>query len=120
MLVRMIAWWWLGIAALLGSFAGVAASVLVRRRSEPELRLQRLRRVLDRFQGDVSQHFEESGTLITRLRADVEQLYTHLERGAAQLTTEDAVQERLRTLERGDDGGARAHLRATPTDDAET
>lgn len=96
----MLPWWWVLVAFAVGVLAGTGGAIAVRRRSDPERRLQRMRRVLDRFQGDVAQHFEESGTLITRLRADVEQLYGHLERGAAELTTEDAAQARLRALER--------------------
>ncbi|MFO7545543.1 MAG: DUF1043 family protein [Trueperaceae bacterium] len=96
----MLPWWLLIVAFVTGALAGTAGAIAVRRRSDPERRLQRMRRVLDRFQGEVAQHFEESGTLITRLRADVEQLYGHLERGAAELTTEDATQARLRALER--------------------
>lgn len=95
----MLAWWWLVIVFVTGTLAGAAGAIAVRRRSDPEVRLQRMRRELDRFQGEVAQHFEESATLITRLRSDVEQLYGHLERGAAELTTEDAAQGRLRALE---------------------
>lgn len=77
---------------------------LARQRPQ-EQRIRRLHHVLDRLQGDVAHHFQESGDLITRLRSDVEQLYTHLQRGAASLTAEDAVQRRLRELEDDSDTG---------------
>ena len=49
------------------------------------------------------------GELITRLRSDVELLYAHLQRGAANLTAEDAVQRRLRELEQDGETGRTTH-----------
>ncbi len=95
----MDSWLWLALGLLLGFLAGWLTATVLRRRSESENRLRRMRRELDQLQGAVAQHFAQSGALITRLRSDVEQLYMHLERGASELTTEDAVQSRLRNLE---------------------
>ncbi len=99
MLGGMSVWLWAVIAFLAGTGAGWGLSAYLRGRQPSEQRLRRLQGVLDRFQGEVAQHFQESGELITRLRADVESLYHHLESGAARLTTEDATQARLRQLE---------------------
>lgn len=101
----MVSWPWLALGLLLGFLAGWATAALLRRRSESEHRLRRMRRELDQMQGAVAQHFAQSGALITRLRSDVEQLYLHLERGASELTTEEAVQSRLRSLETHDTHG---------------
>lgn len=97
--MAMLSWPSLAIGLVVGLVAGWFTSLLLRRRSESENRLRRMRRELDQLQGSVAQHFAQSGALITRLRSDVEQLYLHLERGASELTTEDAVQRRLRSLE---------------------
>lgn len=99
MLGAMSVWPWALGAFLVGGAAGWLLAAMLRRREPGEQRLQRLQAVLDRFQGDVAQHFQESGELVTRLRADVELLYRHLESGAAKLTTEDAAQARLRQLD---------------------
>ncbi len=99
MLGGMSVWLWAGVAFLVGVGAGWGLSIYLRGRQPSEQRLRQLQAVLDRFQGEVAQHFQESGQLITRLRADVESLYHHLEDGAARLTTEDAAQARLRQLE---------------------
>lgn len=95
----MSLWVFVVVAFLVGVAAGWLTSWSLRRRDPSEQRLQRMQTVLDRFQGDVAQHFQESGELITRLRSDVEALYHHLERGAGKLTAEDAVQSRLRELD---------------------
>lgn len=99
MLVGMSPWVWVVAAFALGGVAGWLLATASRRRDPSEQRLRKMQTTLDRFQGEVAQHFQESGELITRLRTDVESLYHHLERGAASLTTEDAVQSRLRELE---------------------
>lgn len=99
MLCGMSVWVWVAIAFVVGAAAGWAVANASRRRNPSEQRLRRLQDLLDRFQGEVAQHFQESGELITRLRADVESLYRHLESGAARLTTEDAVQKRIQELE---------------------
>lgn len=99
MLGGMSVWAWTGMAFVAGGVLGWVLAAASRRRNPSEQRLRQLQDVLDRFQGEVAQHFQEAGELITRLRADVELLYGHLERGAAQLTAEDAVQRRLRELE---------------------
>ncbi len=99
MLGGMSVWLWAAVAFLVGAGAGWGLSAYLRGRQPSEQRLRRLQGVLDRFQGEVAQHFQESGELITRLRTDVESLYHHLESGAARLTTEDAAQARLRQLE---------------------
>ncbi len=99
MLVGMSPWAWTVGAFVLGGAAGWLLANLSRRRDPSEQRLRKMQSTLDRFQGDVAQHFQESGELITRLRSDVELLYHHLEKGAASLTTEDAAQSRLRELE---------------------
>jgi uncharacterized membrane-anchored protein YhcB (DUF1043 family) len=99
MLGGMSVWVWVAIAFVLGAVAGWLLANASRRRDPSEQRLRQMRIVLDRLQGEVAQHFQESGELITRLRSDVESLYLHLERGAAKLTTEEAVQTRLRELE---------------------
>lgn len=95
----MPAWVYLSLGGLLGFVAGWIAALVLRRRSESENRLRSMRRELDQLQGALAQHFAQSAALITRLRSDVEQLYLHLERGASELTTEEAVQHRLRSLE---------------------
>ncbi len=92
-------WVWVVIASLLSGAAGWFLANALRRRNPSEQRLRQMQGVLDRFQGEVAQHFQEAGELITRLRVDVESLYHHLETGASKLTTEDAVQARLRQLE---------------------
>ena len=97
----MTLWAWVLIAFAAGLLVGAAVTWWLVSRRPSEQRLQRMRRVLDHFQGDVAQHFQESGELITRLRSDVAQLYEHLESGAAMLTTEEAVQRRLRLLDEG-------------------
>ncbi len=99
MLTGVNVWVWVVIAALVGVVVGWFLANALRRRNPSEQRLGQMQLVLDRFQGEVAQHFQESGELITRLRADVESLYRHLEDGASKLTTEDAVQARLRQLE---------------------
>lgn len=99
MLGGMSPWVWVGVAFLAGGGIGWLSARASARRNPTEQRLRRLQAVLDRFQGEVEQHFQESGELITRLRADVESLYRHLEGGAARLTTEEAVQTRLRELQ---------------------
>lgn len=116
----MTLWAWLLIAFAAGLLLGVAATWWLVSRRPSEQRLQRLRRVLDRFQGDVAQHFQESGELITRLRSDAAQLYEHLERGAAKLTTEEAVQRRLRMLEEEYPEGAGRQDDQDPDQDGET
>lgn len=105
MLLAMTLWAWILIAFVAGALVGAGAMRFLDRKRPSEQRLRRLLRVLDRFQGDVAHHFQESGELITRLRADVEQLYLHLERGAGNLTTEEAVQRRLRELEQDEESG---------------
>jgi len=99
MLTGVNVWVWVVIASLAGVVVGWFLANALRRRNPSEQRLRQMQLVLDRFQGEVAQHFQESGELITRLRADVESLYRHLEDGASKLTTEDAVQARLRQLE---------------------
>ncbi|HET9026575.1 MAG TPA: DUF1043 family protein [Trueperaceae bacterium] len=95
----MSVWVWVAIAFVVGAVAGWLLANASHRRDPSEQRLRQMRSVLDRLQGEVAQHFQEAGELITRLRSDVESLYVHLERGAAKLTTEDAVQTRLKELE---------------------
>lgn len=95
----MTAWIWAVLGFVAGAGVGWLAMLILARRSEPQQQLRRLRTELDQLQGQVAQHFAHSATLITRLRGDVEQLYSHLERGAHELTAEDAVQRRLRALE---------------------
>ncbi|NLG08660.1 MAG: DUF1043 family protein [Deinococcales bacterium] len=101
----MTLWAWLSIAFVAGALLGAGVVWWLGRRRPNEVRLRRMQAALDRFQGEVAHHFQESAELITRLRNDVEQLYQHLEQGAAALTTEEAVQRRLRQLEDGDDTG---------------
>lgn len=101
----MTLWAWVLVSFVAGGLVGAAAVWWLARQRPQEVRLRRMHDVLDRFQGDVAHHFQESGELITRLRSDVELLYSHLERGAANLTTEDAVQRRLRELEQDGDTG---------------
>lgn len=101
----MTQWAWILVAFVAGALVGAGASWWFRRQRPNEVRLRRLHSVLDRFNGEVAQHFEESAELITRLRTDVEHLYQHLESGAASLTTEEAVQNRLRQLEQDDGNG---------------
>jgi uncharacterized membrane-anchored protein YhcB (DUF1043 family) len=101
----MTLWAWLLIAFAAGALLGAGVVWWLGRRRPNEVRLRRMQTVLDRFQGEVAHHFQESAELITRLRSDVEQLYEHLERGATSLTTEEAVQRRLRELEQDDENG---------------
>lgn len=98
----MTFWAWLLIAFAAGSLLGAALTWLLVSRRPSEQRMRRMHLVLDRFEGDVAQHFQESGELITRLRSVAAQLYEHLERGAAKLTTEEAAQRRLRMLDDGE------------------
>lgn len=99
----MTLWAWVLIAFLAGALVGAGVVWWFARRRPREVELRRLRTVLDRYHGDVAHHFQEAGDLITRLRGDIEQLYAHLERGAAHLTTEEAVQRRLREMGPGDE-----------------
>lgn len=101
----MTYWAWLLVGFGAGALVGAGVVWWLARQRPNEVRIRRMQSVLDRFQGDVAQHFQESGQLITRLRSDVESLYSHLERGAANLTTEEAVQRKLRELEQDEDNG---------------
>jgi uncharacterized membrane-anchored protein YhcB (DUF1043 family) len=107
----MTYWAWLLVGFGAGALVGAGAVWWLARQRPNELRLRRMQSVLDRFQGEVAHHFQESGQLITRLRSDVELLYSHLEKGAANLTTEEAVQRKLRELEQDDDTGRTTGLR---------
>lgn len=101
----MTLWAWVILSFVVGAFLGAGSVWWFARQRPHEVRLRRMQSVLDRFQGDVAHHFQESGELITRLRSDVELLYSHLQRGAGNLTAEDAVQRRLWELEQDDDNG---------------
>lgn len=101
----MTLWAWILVSFVVGALVGAALVWWLARQRPQEVRIRRMHDVLDKFQGDVAHHFQESGELITRLRSDVELLYAHLESGAANLTTEDAVQRRLRELEQDGDTG---------------
>lgn len=101
----MTLWAWVLLSFVVGALVGAGVVWWLARQRPQEVRLRRMHDVLDRFQGDVAHHFQESGELITRLRSDVESLYSHLERGAANLTAEDAVQRRLRDLEQDEETG---------------
>lgn len=90
---------------VVGAVVGAGVMWWLARQRPQEIRIRRMHGVLDRFQGDVAHHFQESGELITRLRSDVESLYSHLQSGAANLTAEDAVQRRLRELEQDGETG---------------
>ncbi len=105
----MTLWAWLSLSFIVGAAVGAGVVWWLARQRPHEVRLRRMHGVLDRFQGDVAHHFQESGELITRLRSDVESLYSHLEKGAANLTAEDAVQRRLRELEDGEETGRTTH-----------
>jgi len=102
-------WAWVLVAFVVGVLVGGGVMWWLARQRPQEVRLRRMHGVLDRFQGDVAHHFQESGELITRLRSDVELLYAHLQRGAANLTAEDAVQRRLRELEQDGETGRTTH-----------
>ena len=101
----MTLWAWVLIAFVVGAVLGAGTMWWLARQRPQEVQLRRMRDVLDRFQGEVAYHFQESGELITRLRSDVELLYAHLQRGAAKITAEDAVQKRLWELEQTDENG---------------
>ncbi|SRR5690554_4126310 len=101
----MTLWAWVLVSFLVGCAAGAGVVWWLARQRPQEVRIRRLHGVLDRLQSEVAHHFQESGELITRLRSDVEQLYAHLEEGAANLTAEDAVQKRLRQLEQDGESG---------------
>ena len=101
----MTVWAWSILSFAVGALLGAGVMWWLARQRPHEKQLRRMHDVLDRLHGDVAHHFQESGKLITRLRSDVELLYAHLQRGAASLTAEDAVQRRLRELEQHDDTG---------------
>jgi uncharacterized membrane-anchored protein YhcB (DUF1043 family) len=109
--VVMNVWLWPAVSFVAGALAGVGITALLRRGSEPEQRLRRLRREYDQYQAEVARHFTQTGELLSRLRGAFEQLYDEVEDRAVDLVGEEAVQRRLRDLERPQD-------RPTPVPDA--
>ncbi len=98
--VVMNVWLWLAVSFIAGALAGVGITALLRRGSDSEQRLRRLRREYDQYQAEVARHFTQTGELLSRLRGAFEQLYGEVEDRAVDLVGEEAVQRRLRDLER--------------------
>ena len=97
--VVMNVWLWVIAAFVAGGLIGAAITAALRRISEPEQRLRRLRREYDLYQAEVARHFTQTGELLSRLRGAFEQLYAEVEDRAEDLVGEDALQRRLRELE---------------------
>jgi len=91
---------WLAGSFVAGILVGSAITALLRRGSGTEQRIRRLRREYDQYQAEVARHFTQTGELLSRLRGAFEQLYGEVEDRAADLVGEEALQRRLRDLER--------------------
>ncbi len=98
---------WLAGSFVVGVLVGSGITALLKRGSGTEQRIRRLRREYDQYQAEVARHFTQTGELLSRLRGAFEQLYGEVEDRAADLVGEEALQRRLRDLER-------APERATP------
>ena len=92
---------WLAGSFVAGVLVGIGITALLKRGSETEQRIRRLRREYDQYQAEVARHFTQTGELLSRLRGAFEQLYGEVEDRAADLVGEEALQRRLRDLERG-------------------
>ncbi len=99
---------WIGAAFVLGLLVGGGAMLLARRGGDAEARLRRLRREFDSYQREVADHYAHTAELLTRLRGGFSQLYEHVETGAESLVSEEALQRRLRQLEKDTGAGTRA------------
>ena len=91
---------WLAGSFVAGVLVGIGITALLKRGSETEQRIRRLRREYDQYQAEVARHFTQTGELLSRLRGAFEQLYGEVEDRAANLVGEEALQRRLRDLER--------------------
>jgi len=91
---------WLAGSFVAGILVGSGITALLRRGSDTEQRIRRLRREYDQYQAEVARHFTQTGELLSRLRGAFEQLYGEVEDRAADLVGEEALQQRLRDLER--------------------
>lgn len=91
---------WLAGAFVAGILVGIGITTLLKRGSGTEQRIRRLRREYDQYQAEVARHFTQTGELLSRLRGAFEQLYGEVEDRATELVGEEALQRRLRDLER--------------------
>ncbi len=91
---------WLAGTFVAGILVGIGITALLKRGSGTEQRIRRLRREYDQYQAEVARHFTQTGELLSRLRGAFEQLYGEVEDRATDLVGEEALQRRLRDLER--------------------
>ncbi|MEJ2287332.1 MAG: DUF1043 family protein [Deinococcales bacterium] len=110
----MNVWLWVAAAFVAGGLVGAGITALLRRGSDTEQRLRRLRREYDLYQGEVARHFTQTGELLSRLRGAFEQLYGEVEDRAEELVGEDALQRRLRDLEGAPEGAPREAAERLP------
>jgi uncharacterized membrane-anchored protein YhcB (DUF1043 family) len=91
---------WVAGSFVAGILVGSGITALLRRGSESGQRIRQLRREYDQYQAEVARHFTQTGELLSRLRGAFEQLYGEVEDRATELVGEEALQRRLRDLER--------------------
>ena len=95
----MSVWLWVIVAFLAGGLVGAGITTLLKRGSDVEQRMRRLRREYEQYQAEVARHFSQTGDLLSRLRTGFDQLYNEVEERATALVAEEALQRRLNYLD---------------------
>lgn len=95
----MSPWLWVVVAFLAGGLVGAGITALLKRGSDVEQRMRRLRREYEQYQAEVARHFSQTGELLSRLRTAFDQLYNEVEDRATALVAEEALQRRLDYLD---------------------
>lgn len=103
----MSVWLWVVVAFVAGLVVGAGVTALLRRGSDVERRMRRMRREYEQYQGEVARHFAQTGELLSRLRTAFDQLYSEVEERATALVAEEAMQRRLDYLDNGGRAAAR-------------
>jgi uncharacterized membrane-anchored protein YhcB (DUF1043 family) len=112
MLTAMNPWLLAAIAFATGLVIGATAVWYISHRGrEGGENARRLRRELDSYRQDVSEHFGETAELVHTLDRTYRSVYDHLEKGAVKLVGRDATRPRIR------EGAAEAE-QLEPTTDA--
>ena len=95
----MSVWLWVVVAFVAGGLVGAGVTALLKRGSDVEQRMRRLRREYEQYQAEVARHFSQTGELLVRLRTTFDQLYNEVQERATGLVGEEALQRRLDYLD---------------------
>lgn len=114
----MSVWLWVVVAFVAGALMSAGIGAALRRGSDAERRLHRLRREYEQYQAEVARHFSQTGEFLSRLRTAFDQLYNEVEDRANSLVAEESMQRRLDYLD-NDDHVARDASSGEASDDGE-